>query len=256
MGAGEGPPAARPSVHPIRFIAIDPAYEVLAVEAQTAPDAAREAAIERLWREEQRRSEGRSDDGSVLAFVEADRRRLVGRLVRRRDVLAGRRAPELFGGRPPEPVQVGALISSQGRVLLGHCRGAGYACSGGWDLVASEPLDLAFRNPAGQGLDFQAALLARLVECAPLPRPARSALQPFALAHDREAGIWQVCVGLELDPRAQSPSEIEATQSRDFDAFRFVRPVDVIESGPDGSDELTPLAAALVRMPRAVPHVA
>jgi hypothetical protein len=171
-------------------------------------------------------------------------------------VLAGRNDPALTGGRTPEPIAVASLVSSHGRLLVGHRRGAAPACAGSWELVAAEDLDDAFLERGTRRVDYRGALLARLVECAPLARPARERLLPFALAHDVEAGRWQLCLSLELAPAAQSCADIERAESPDYDSFRFVRPVDVIESAPDGAEELAPLSAALVRLPRAGVSVA
>lgn len=234
-------------MQPIRLVAIDPGFEVQAVEQQRAPDAAREAAAAAAWRSASER-ERALGDGPILCLVEADRRRLVGRLLRRSEVLAGRRDPRLFGGCAPEPVSVGGLISSHGRLLVGRRRDAAPGGAGGWELVAAEDLDDAFLERATRRVDYRGALLARLVECAPLARPPRERLAPFALAHDVEAGRWRLCLALELASGAQAFEDLERSETCAYDAFRFVRPVDVIESG---AEELDPLSAALVRLPRA-----
>ncbi|HVS19338.1 MAG TPA: hypothetical protein VMT18_12105 [Planctomycetota bacterium] len=240
----------------IRLVAIDPDFDVQAVEERRASDAAREAAIAAHWLAAGAASASPLRDGPVLCLVEADRRRLVARLLRRREVLAGRRDPTLTGGRAPEPVAVASLVSSHGRLLLGHRRDAPPAGAGSWELVASEDLDDAFLERGTRRVDYRGALLVRLVECAPLARPPRERLVPFALAHDAEAGRWQLCLALELAPGAQSCADIERAVTPAYDAFRFVRPVDVIESAPDGAEELAPLSAALMRVPRAGVSVA
>jgi hypothetical protein len=244
------------AVHSIRFIAIDPAFEVHAAQVHSAADASREAAVEALWNEERRRPGGLRSDGSVLVFVEADRRRLVGRLARWRDVVAGRRAPELYGGSAPQPVQVGGLVACHGRVLLGQRRGVDPLGPESWELVPSRTLADDFLAPDGRRVDSTAALLAQLRESTPLPPALRAAPHPFALAHDARAGVWQVCLALDVEPGARTLEQIERAQSPDYAAFRFVRPVDVIESGMSGADELAPLSAALVRLPRVMPRVA
>ena len=213
----------------IRFAAIDPGFEVHAVELRPQAPAA-------------------DADAPLLCLVEADRRRLVGRILRR---------SELSGAvGAPEPIGVCSLISSHGRLLIGHRRGEPLGRAGSWELVASEALDDAFLEPGTGRVDYRGALLARLVECAPLARPARARLVPFALAHDVAARRWQLCLALELAPGSQPCGEIERSDTQAYDAFRFVRPVDAIESGPDGADELEPLSAALVRLPRADVSVA
>lgn len=213
-------------MQPIRFAAIDPAFEVHAVELQHPA---------------QRAAADEGCDGPVLCLVDADRRRMVGQVLRASEARATQR----------ETVGVSSLIASHGRLLIGRRRGEPLGHAGAWELVASEALDDAFLDPHTGVVDYRGALLARLVECAPLARPARGRLVPFALAHDVEARHWQLCLALELTPGAQSCADIERAATPAYDAFRFVRPVDVIESGPDGAEELLPLSAALVRLPRA-----
>lgn len=202
-------------MQPFRLVAVDSAFELQAVRTQDGPlvDGA----------------------ASALCLVEADRRRLVARVAR-----AG----------TPGAIEVTSVVSSQGRLLLGRRRGLPHGHPGAWELVASEPLDASFLDPHTQRVDFRGALLARLVECAPLARPPRARLVPFALAHDVLAQRWSLCLALELSPGAQSCADIERASTPDYETFRFVRPVDVIESGADGADELVPLSAALVRLPR------
>lgn len=211
----EGSDPTRHAVQPIRFAAIDPGFEVHAIDLRG----------------------GEATGGEVrLGLVEADRRRLVARVLRRGDAL--------------EPIGVCSLISSRGRLLIGHRRAEPQDGPGSWELVASAELDEAFFDPAAGRVDFRGALLARLAECVPLDRPQRARLVPFALAHDVEARHWQVCLCLELAPGPLACVEIERATTRAYDAFRFVRPVDVIESGPDGAEELARLSASLVRLPR------
>lgn len=256
MGSAEGVARDPHDVESIRFAAIDPGFAVQAVEASQTFDRAREASIAAHWRAACAASGSPLHDGPVLCLAEANRRQLVGRLWRRRDVVAGRADASLFDGQPPEPVSVGSLVTSHGRVLLGHRRGLAPTAPGAWGLVAREELDDAFLERRTRQLDYRGALLARLVECAPLARPARNRLVPFALAHDVDAGAWHLCLAFELDPNAQTCADVEGAESPEFDAFRFVRPVDVIESGPYGADELDALTAALVRLPRADVSVA
>jgi hypothetical protein len=208
-------------VQPLRFVAIDSAFEVHALESPGGSSPAGGA--------------------SALCLVEADRRRLVARV-----------AP---AGTPGE-LAVTSVVFSHGRLLLGRRRGLPHGRPGAWELVASEPLDEAFLDPRTARVDFRGALLARLVECAPLARPPRARLVPFALAHDLQAQRWSLCLALELSPGAQSCADIERASTPDYEAFRFVRPVDVIEAGADGADELDALSAALVRLPRVDASVA
>jgi hypothetical protein len=222
-GCTEGVRRDPHDVQTIRFAAIDPLFEVRAVELC-------------------RQAPADDSDAPLLCLVEADRRRLVGRILRRSEISGAVGAPE--------PVGVCSLIASRGRLLIGRRRGEPLGRTGAWELVASDALDDAFLEADTGRVDYRGALLARLVECAPLARPARARLVPFALAHDLAARRWQLCLALELAPLAQACAEIERSQSEAYDAFRFVRPVDAIESGPDGADELAPLSAALVRLPR------
>lgn len=208
-------------MQPFRFVAIDPAFEVHALDAREGLRAVGGA--------------------STLCLVEADRRRLVARV-----------APS----GTPGSIGVTSVLSSHGRLLVGRRRGVPHGHPSAWELVASEALDTAFLDPRTQRVDFRGAILARLVECAPLARPPRERLVPFALAHDVRADRWDLCLALELAPGAQSCADIERASTPDYEAFRFVRPVDVIESGADGADELAPLSAALVRLPRADVSVA
>lgn len=201
---------------PFQFAAIDPALEVQAVEVC---DGAAEGAR-----------------GSELCVVQADRRRVVAR------------------ARPPGSVGaigVTSLLTSHGRLLVGRRRGAPLGQPGSWELAASEDLDAAYLDRRTGLVDYRAALAARLVGCTPLSRIPQSRMVPFALAHDVLAGRWTLCLALELSSLSPSCAEIERASTADYESFRFVRPVDVIESGPDGAEELDPLSAALVRLPRA-----
>jgi hypothetical protein len=197
-------------VQPFRFVAVDPAVEVHAVDLSGGMRAA----------------------GHALGLVEADRRRLVARVQ---------------PASAPGAIGVTSVVSSHGRLLVGRRRSWPHGRPGAWELVASEALDTAFLEPRTQRVDFRGALLARLAECAPLARPPRERLMPFALAHDVQEQRWSLCLALELPSGAQACADIEHASSLDYEAFRFVRPVDVIESG---ADELAPLSAALVRLPR------
>jgi hypothetical protein len=233
------------------IVAVAPDFEVV-VEREPARWSATQAGeIDRLWTEELSASGGPPlADPTMLTAVHVDRRRLVGRFVRRRDVLAGRRMPQLFDGRPPVPVEACALVSTRGRVVLG--RRAEHLASGPgrWELVPASTLDAGFHDPRSGRIDVAAHLLADLVEQTPLPRPRRDAVRPFALVGDAGDACWGLCVAIDLDLSADAVEEMESATTPLYDAFRVVRPVDVLEAGLWDGDELSTRSWALVRLPR------
>jgi hypothetical protein len=235
-----------------RIVAVAQDFEVVVEREPARRSDAREREVGRLWAEEVAAAGGAPlADPTVLAYVHADRRRLAGRFVRRRDVLAGRRAPELFDGCPPVPVEACALVTTRGRVVLGRRAEQVASWPGRWELVPASALDGGFQDARSGRIDVAAHLLADLVEQTPLPRPARDAVRPFALMHDERERTWSLCVAMSLDLSTEAVEEIESAATPLYDAFRVVRPVDVLEAGLWDGDELSPRSWALVRLPRA-----
>src|SRR5688572_25637133 len=107
---GGGPTRPVSAVQTIRFAAIDAQFEVHAMElGRSAPAADARAAAPRL------------------CVVEADRRRLIGRILR------GSELTDAPGA--PEPLGVSSLISSHGRLLGGRRRSEPLGRPGAWELV-------------------------------------------------------------------------------------------------------------------------
>jgi hypothetical protein len=235
-----------------RIVAVAQDFEVVVEREPNRWSAARDREVERIWAEEIAAAGGAPQgDPIVLAYVHADRRRLVGRFVRRRDVLAGRLAPELFDGRPPVPVEACALVTSRGRVVLGRRAEHLDSGPGRWELVPASVLDAGFHDAHLGRIDVAAHLLADLVEQTPLPRPHRDAVRPFALVQEAREASWSLCAAIDLDLSADAVEQIESATTPLYDAFRVVRPVDVLEAGLWGGDQLSPRSWALVRLPRA-----
>jgi hypothetical protein len=239
-----------------QIAAVAPDFEVI-VESEpwrVAPQ--RDAAIERICRARVGALPAAWLDEGVLAHVRSDRRRLVARIARRRDVLAGRFAPELFDGAPPRSVAVAARVAIRGRIVLGRRSAAHDEQPGRWELAPACALDGSFLDRKSGRVDFAGQLLAELVEQTPLPRPPRAAVRPFALAWSAIDPTWTVCTAIELDAGEDAVREIESARTARYDAFRVARPVDVIEAGLWDGDELVPLTSALVRLPRSEPQAA
>lgn len=234
----------------VRILAVAPGFEVRVDRAPRSWSAGQEREIDRLWAREQARHDGALADTTVLAHVAADRRALVGRFVRARDVLAARLAPELFAGAPPAPVEVCALVTLRGRVVLGRRAEHLARWPGCWELVPAGALGPRFHDPHAATLDYAAQVLTELAEHTPLPPPARGDVRPFALAFDGRARVWSLCTAIDLDLDEDAVRRIERTATPTYDAFRVVRPVDVLEAGLWDGDELVPLSSALVRLPR------
>lgn len=232
-----------------QIAAVAPEFEVVAEHEPWRLTDGQAAAVERVCRERAPRASRAWLEEAVLAYVRSDRHRLVGRMARRMDVLAGQLAPQIFGGAPPRPVEVAARVSVRGRLLLGRRSAAGEEC-GRWELAPTCALDGSFVDRKSGRVDFAAQLLNELVEQTPLPRPARNAVRPFALAWNESEPTWSVCTSLELELGDDTSRAIESAASPRYDAFRIARPVDVIEAGMWDGDELVPLTWALVGLPR------
>ena len=136
----------------VRIAAVAPEFEVRVERAtlRTSDPHARE--VDRLWEAETALHQGRLRDTTLLAHVHADRRHLVGRFVRHRDVIAGRRAPELFDGRPPVPVCISAMVTTRGRVVLGRRAEHLDQWPGRWELLPACDLDPSFHDQIKQKL--------------------------------------------------------------------------------------------------------
>jgi len=235
----------------VRIVAVAPEFEVRVERAPLRASDLHAREIDRLWEAESVLRQGKLRDTTLLAHVHADRRHLVGRFVRHRDVVAGRRAPELFDGRPPVPVCISAMVTTRGRVVLGRRAEHLDEWPGRWELLPACGLDPSFHDPASGRLDFVSQLLAGLVEQSPLPHPRRDAVLPFALVHMESEPAWSLCAAIDLDLGEDAVQRVEESATATHDAFRVVRPVDVVEAGLWDGDELVPLSWALVRLPRA-----
>jgi hypothetical protein len=239
-----------------QIAAVAPDFEVVVESEPWRPAPQREVAIERVCRARLGALPAAWLDEGVLTHVRSDRHRLVARIARRRDVLAGRFALELFDGAPPRPVNVAARVAIRGRIVLGRRAATNDEQPGRWELAPACALDASFLDRKSGRVDFAGQLLAELVEQTPLPRPPRAAVRPFALAWSASDPTWSVCTSLELDAGEDAVREIESAATARYDAFRVARPVDVIEAGLWDGDELPPLTSALVRLPRAEPQAA
>ena len=234
----------------LRLAAVAPDFEIVVEGQAWRPPPAEGREIDRLWDQEMARSGGRLLDASLLAYVHADRRRLVGRFVRRRDLFAAQRAPQLFGAHRPAPVGLSSMVTTRGRVVLGRRAAQLEQWPGCWELVPACGIDPAFQDPQHGRIDFAGRLLAELVEHTPLRPPARSAVRPLALACQESGPSWSLCATIELDLGDDAVAQLERSTSATYDAFRVVRPVDVIEAGLWDGDVMVPLSWALVRLPR------
>jgi hypothetical protein len=239
-----------------QIAAVAPDFEVVVEREPWRPTPRQEAGIERVCKERAGAGSAALLEASVLAHARSDRHRLVGRIVRQKDVLAGRLAPELFDGAPPRPVAVAARVATRGRIVLGRRSARAGEHTGRWELAPACGIDASFLDFHSGRIDFAGQLLAELVEQTPLPRPARAAVRPFALAWSASDPTWTLCTSIELDLGEDAAREIESAASARYDAFRIARPVDVIEAGLWDGDELVPLTWALVRLPRAEPLAA
>ena len=233
----------------VRIAAVAPEFEVAAERQPWRASPAQQRSIDRLWSAQLERAGGRLRDGLVLTHVASDRRKLLARPMRWSDVHAGRVDPGLFEGRPPEPLSVQGVVTTHGHVVLGLRRADAANWPGRWELTPACALDGAFLDPRSGRVDAVAQLLAELVDATPLPRPSRAAVQPLALCFEEVQRAWSLALSVDLELGPEAVEEIEAASSATYDTFRVARPVDVIEAGLWGGEELVPLSWALTRLP-------
>lgn len=240
----------------VRFVAIDPSFEVVVRDEPLPTSAARAREVERLWDTELESTSLRAGDSPVLTYVRSDRRRLTARWVSYREFAAGRREPRLYDWAPPVPVGISGRVTSGGRVVLGR-RAAGQGVwSGHWEMAPCNDLDRAW-SVAGSGrIDVGLGLRAALAATTPLAALPASPAQPFALGYDELEPAWRVCVAQELAYDAAAFERLESSTSERYDAFRLARPAEIVEAGLLGGSDLVPMTAALARLPGSLQRVA
>lgn len=181
------------------FTAVDPQLRVEVLDLEHAPLLSAEARdeVEEIW------SHGLAESGRfdapIIGFIGLHERVIIAKKTDYKSFYACLRRPELFKETGLViAVAVSGLVSCRGKWLIGKRSGQVTQYPGCYESVPSGVLD--FSTCANGLCDYRLQLQKELMEETGFGPDSVGLLTPFAVVHDLEGHVVDICARIELHP--------------------------------------------------------
>jgi hypothetical protein len=204
-----------------------------------------ESEVDNLWQAEQRRRGTSIFNGNIFSAVEASSRRIIGRVVEYRHLIAQMARPELYDALQVRPVAVSGLFECADGIVFGRRSDTMMQDAGLWELVPSGGLDTSNRAPGE--VDYRAQLLTELDEEIGIGSDAISSLTPFCLVEDLDSHVLDIGIAMVSPLSADAMLRIHReAKSNEYEELRVVPVADMAKFIRGEAAQLVGVSAALI----------
>lgn len=155
-------------------------------------------AIEDLWQREQTQRNKTLFNGKVLSLLSFDQTGLIAAFVEYKHLIAYLRDPHLRKVMGITPLSLSCLTHTDRAILIGRRSNVVSQYPGWYELAPSGGIDA--KVVKGDSIDVIAQALVELEEETGLSRNDVTEAKPFALVHELDTGIAEICVDLSIHP--------------------------------------------------------
>lgn len=200
-------------------------------------------AIDDIWEREQAKHSNKLFNGKVLNLISQDREGLTAGFIEYKHLIAYLHEPRLRGVLNIRPLSLSCLTHTDRAVLIGK-RSQWVSQYPLWyELAPSGGIDPEVVK--GADIDVVAQALSELDEETGLSEKDVISAKPFALIHELDSGIIEVCIELVIRSEKE---KIALTPTPEYDELHWISYSDLLKFIESHANRIVPLSLHLLRL--------